>query len=57
MRLARTVTGNHQLGVEYYADLGRTGASMPFEQQAHQAFAVTDFKVGVIDVDLGRATA
>jgi hypothetical protein len=52
-RLARTITGDLQLGVEYYTDLGRPGSFLPFEQQAHQVFAVTDFKVGVIDVDFG----
>jgi hypothetical protein len=53
VRLARTITGDLQLGVEYYSDLGRPGAFLPVEQQAHQVFAVADFKVGVIDVDLG----
>ena len=53
MRLARTITGDVQLGVEYYSDLGRPGAFLPVEQQAHQLFAVVDFKVGVVDVDLG----
>ncbi len=52
-RLARTITGGLQLGVEYYTDLGRPGSFLPFEQQAHQVFAVADFKVGVIDVDFG----
>src|SRR5262249_46303347 len=37
----------------YYSDLGRPGSFLPFEQQAHQIFAVADFKVGVIDVDFG----
>lgn len=53
LRLARKVTDNLQLGVEYYTDLGRPGSFSSFEQQAHQVFAVTDFKVGVIDVDFG----
>jgi hypothetical protein len=52
-RLARKITDDLQLGVEYYTDLGRPGSFLPFEQQAHQVFAVTDFKVGVIDVDFG----
>jgi hypothetical protein len=52
-RLARKITGDLQLGVEYYTDLGRPGSFLPFEQQAHQVFAVADFKVGAIDVDLG----
>jgi hypothetical protein len=52
-RLARKMAGDLQLGVEYYTDLGRPGSFLPFEQQAHQVFAVADFKVGVIDVDFG----
>jgi hypothetical protein len=52
-RLARKITGDLQLGVEYYTELGRPGSFLPFEQQAHQVFAVADFKAGVIDVDLG----
>jgi hypothetical protein len=52
-RLARKITDDLQLGVEYYSDLGRPGSFLPFEQQAHQLFAVADFKVGVIDVDFG----
>lgn len=52
-RLARKVTDDLSLAVEYYTDLGRPGSFLPFEQQAHQVFAVADFKVGVIDVDFG----
>jgi hypothetical protein len=52
-RLARKITDDLQLGVEYYSDVGRPGSFLPFEQQAHQVFAVTDFKVGVVDVDFG----
>jgi len=52
-RLVRKITDDLQLGVEYYTDLGRPGSFLPFEQQAHQVFAVADFKVGVIDVDFG----
>jgi hypothetical protein len=52
-RLARKITDDLQLGVEYYTDLGRPGSFLPFEQQAHQLFAVADFKVGVVDVDFG----
>ena len=52
-RLARKITDDLSLGVEYYTDLGRPGSFLPFEQQSHQVFAVADFKVGVIDVDFG----
>lgn len=53
VRVARKITDDLQLGLEYYTDLGRPGSFSSFEQQAHQVFAVTDFKVGVIDVDFG----
>src|SRR5579871_2045295 len=52
-RLARKITDDFSLAAEYYTDLGRPGSFLPFEQQAHQVFAVADFKVGVIDVDFG----
>jgi hypothetical protein len=52
-RLARKITDDLQLGVEYYTDLGRPGSFLPFEQQSHQVFAVVDFKIGVVDVDFG----
>ena len=52
-RLARKINDDLSLAVEYYSDLGRPGSFLPFEQQAHQLFAVVDFKVGVIDVDFG----
>jgi hypothetical protein len=52
-RLARKIADDVQLGIEYYSDLGRPGSFLPLEQQSHQLFAVTDFKVGVIDVDFG----
>jgi len=52
-RLARTFSKDFALGLEYYTDLGRPGSFLPFEQQAHQAFAVVDFKIGDVDVDFG----
>ncbi len=52
-RLAHKITDDLSFAVEYYTDLGRPGSFLPFEQQAHQVFAVADFKVGVIDVDFG----
>jgi hypothetical protein len=52
-RLARTFSKDFALGLEYYGDLGRPGAFPSPEQQAHQLFAVVDFKVGEIDVDFG----
>lgn len=52
-RLARKISDDLSLGVEYYTDLGRPGSFLPFGQQAHQLFAVVDFKVGAVDVDFG----
>jgi len=52
-RLARTFSKDFALAVEYYSDLGRPGAFPAPGQQAHQLFAVVDFKVGDIDVDFG----
>jgi hypothetical protein len=52
-RLARTFSKDFALGLEYYSDLGRPGAFPNPNQQAHQLFAVVDFKVGDIDVDFG----
>ncbi len=40
-------------GFEYYADFGKIGDFLPLEQQQHTLFAVTDFKLGVFDVDFG----
>jgi hypothetical protein len=53
VRLARKIADDVQLGVEYYSDLGRPGSFSSLDQQSHQVFAVTDFKVGVVDVDFG----
>jgi hypothetical protein len=52
-RLARTLSKDLALGVEYYTDLGRPGSFLPFEQQSHQLFGVIDFKIGEVDIDFG----
>jgi hypothetical protein len=52
-RLARSLGEDRFIGLEYYAGLGTPGNWQSFQQQSHQLFAVTDFKVGEIDVDLG----
>jgi hypothetical protein len=52
-RLARKLGEDFFIGVEYYSDLGAPGNFASFQNQAHQLFAVTDFKVGEIDVDIG----
>ena len=52
-RLARTFSKDLAFGLEYYTDLGRPGSFLPFQEQAHQLFAVVDFKIGDVDVDFG----
>ena len=52
-RLARNLGDDRFIGLEYYTGLGTPGNFQSFQQQSHQLFAVTDFKVGKIDVDLG----
>jgi hypothetical protein len=52
-RLARNLGEDRFIGLEYYTGLGTPGNFPSFAQQSHQLFAVTDFKVGEIDVDLG----
>jgi hypothetical protein len=53
LRLARNLGNDRYIGLEYYADFGKIGDFMPLQQQSHQLFAVTDFKVSVVDVELG----
>jgi hypothetical protein len=52
-RLARKLGEDRFIGIEYYSGLGSPGNFQSYRQQSHQLFAVTDFKVGKIDVDLG----
>jgi len=52
-RLARNLGEDRFMGIEYYADVGQVGDFLPLPQQSHQLFAVTDFKVGKLDVELG----
>jgi hypothetical protein len=52
-RLARNLGEDRFIGIEYYADFGQIGDFLPLPQQSHQLFAVTDFKVGKLDVELG----
>jgi hypothetical protein len=52
-RLARSFGNDRFIGVEYYTDLGKIGDFLPFEQQRHQLFAVTDFKLADFDIELG----
>lgn len=53
VRLARNLGNDRFLGIEYYADYGKIGDFLPAEQQSQQLFAVTDFKAGAVDVELG----
>ncbi len=53
VRLARNLGQDRFLGIEYYADFGQIGNFLPLQEQRHQLFAVTDFKLGVFDVELG----
>jgi hypothetical protein len=52
-RLARNLGDDRFVGVEYYSDFGQIGNFLPLNEQRHQIFAVTDFKLGVFDIDLG----
>jgi hypothetical protein len=52
-RLARNLGEDRFIGLEYYADFGEVGNFLPLAEQSHQLYAVTDFKVGKFDVELG----
>ena len=52
-RLGRKLGENTFLALEYYADFGSFGSFSSFPEQQHQLFGVVDFRVGMIDVDLG----
>ena len=52
-RLARNLGNDRFVGIEYYADYGKIGDFLPLRQQSQQLFAVTDFKVATVDVELG----
>jgi hypothetical protein len=53
LRLAHNLGDDHFVGLEYYADFGKIGNFLPLQQQSQQLFAVTDFKVGNVDIELG----
>lgn len=52
-RLARKLGPDTFVGLEYYADFGEIGNFAKLEDQQHTLFAVTDFKLGVFDVNFG----
>jgi hypothetical protein len=52
-RLARKLGPDLFVGLEYYADFGEIGNFARLPDQQHTLFAVTDFKLGVFDVNFG----
>jgi hypothetical protein len=52
-RVARKIGQDTFVGFEYYADFGKIGNFAPLAEQQHTLFAVTDFKLGVLDVNFG----
>lgn len=52
-RLARKLDNELFAGLEYYADFGEFGHFGKLSEQQHTLFAVTDFKVGALDVNFG----
>jgi hypothetical protein len=52
-RVARKLGPDLFLGLEYYADFGEIGHFAKPSDQQHTLFAVTDFTLGVFDVDFG----
>lgn len=52
-RIARKLDKDFFIGVEYYGDYGKIGNFAPPSQQQQLLFAVTDFKLGVFDIDFG----
>jgi hypothetical protein len=52
-RLARKFGPDLYAGFEYYGDFGKIGDFKAVEEQQHTLFAVTDFKLGVLDVNFG----
>jgi hypothetical protein len=52
-RLARNLWGETWLGVEYYSNYTPIGAIPPGDQQQHTLFAVADFKLLGLDINIG----
>ena len=52
-RFARNLGEDRFIGIEYYADFGPIGNFLPLQEQSHQIFAVTDFKLDKFDIELG----
>jgi hypothetical protein len=52
-RLARKLGEDFFIGLEHYSELGEIGHFLPLREQHHTLFAVTDFKLGKLDINLG----
>ena len=52
-RFARKIGEEWMIGVEYYSDFGAFGRFAAPDNQLHTLFAVTDFRLGQLDVNLG----
>lgn len=52
-RVSYAVRPDLAFGIETYSDLGAPGHLPRFDRQAHQVFAVTDFRIGWLDVNFG----
>jgi hypothetical protein len=52
-RLARKLGEDFFVGLEHYSELGEIGHFLPLREQQHTLFAVTDFKLGKFDINLG----
>jgi hypothetical protein len=53
LRVARNLGEDRFIGLEYYGYFGRIGSFLPLQEQSQQLFAVTDFKLSEVDVELG----
>ena len=52
-RIARSLTNDIALGVEYYTDLGPFRHFLPLSEQRHNIYGVIDFKIGRFEVNFG----
>ena len=53
VRVARKLTEDVSIGLEYYVDLGAFRHFASPDNQAHNIYAVTDFKLGRFDINFG----
>ena len=53
VRLARKIGEDRYIGVEYYGDFGQIGNFLPLSQTSQVVFAVADFKLEPLDIELG----